>query len=169
MSKHDSDTGGFSKVARGLADLFDFLVDLEAGGAPRTGRREKNGMVVEFSFGKRTLADSADANDANDEASPAPQAEPRRRARRAGAAFETVEPVTDLFDEPDELVLLFELPGVGRKQIDCRLDGDILQLDAAAEGRHYRKEVLIEAPLAAQAPRLRLRNGVLEVRLVKRK
>jgi HSP20 family protein len=78
-----------------------------------------------------------------------------------------LEPVTDMFDEPDEVVVLFEVPGVARKDIHCVLDGDILLLEAKTRERLYRKEILIEPRLAEEAPRLRLRNGVLEARLAK--
>ncbi len=72
-----------------------------------------------------------------------------------------------MFDEPAETVLLFELPGVSRPQVRCLLDGDILLLEAKTASRLYRKEVLIEMKLAGEPPKLRLHNGVLEVRLKK--
>ena len=104
---------------------------------------------------------------------PPPEAtrpKPERKAARRTAKrtdIEVVEPVTDVFDETDETVLLFELPGVNRSDIICALDGDILLLDAKTDGRLYRKEVLIEAKLVGEPPRLTLHNGILEVRLKK--
>ena len=47
-------------------------------------------------------------------------------------------------------MLLFELPGVERKDIRCILDGDILLLEAKTGERLYRKETLIEEKLAAR-------------------
>jgi HSP20 family protein len=167
MPKRDDDTGhaGFGRIARGLSDLFDFLSELDERQLPRRGKREKNGMVIEYSFGKRALG----------EAEPEPAAEARqnaadraRRGRGKPGVGEVSEPVTDIFDEADEIVLLFEVPGVARKDVRCTLDADILVLEAKSGERLYRKEVLIEAALAAPTPRLRLRNGVLEVRLAKR-
>ena len=63
--------------------------------------------------------------------------------------------------------MLFEVPGVVRKDIHCVLDGDILLLEAKNAERLYRKEILIDPKLAARPPRLRLRNGLLEARLAK--
>jgi HSP20 family protein len=155
---------GFAKIARGLSDLFNVLVDFDE--LPRRGRHEKDGRVIEYSFGARTLGEAAGekqgAEGLSTRASPPP---PRRKAKKS--AIEVVEPVTDVFDEQDEIVLLFELPGVERKAIRCILDGDLLLLEAKAEDRLYRKETLIEEKLAAGSPRLNLRNGVLEVRLRK--
>ena len=165
MSK-DDDTGraGFAKITRGLSDLFNFLSELDESKQPRRGTREKNGMIIEYSFGKRTLADD-DGGHIAEELPEKPETVRRRSATPSGR--EMLEPVTDMFDEPDEVVVLFEVPGVARKDIRCVLDGDILLLEAKAGERLYRKEILIEPKLAEAAPRLRLRNGVLEVRLAK--
>ncbi len=100
-----------------------------------------------------------------------PPEEPRATRRRSAKprGLEVLEPVTDMFDEPDEVVLLFEVPGVARKDIRCVLDGDIVLVEAKTGERLYRKEILIEQKLACRAPRLRLRNGILEARLAKLK
>jgi HSP20 family protein len=166
MSKED-DTGraGFAKITRGLSDLFNFLSELDESQQPRRGRREKNGMIIEYSFGKRTLAEGGPER--AEPPSEKPETARRRSAKPSG--IEVLEPVTDLFDEPDEVVLLFEIPGVARKDIHCVLDGDIVLLEAKTGERLYRKEILIESELAEGVPRLRLRNGVLEVRLTKLK
>ncbi len=167
MAKED-ETGraGFTKIARGLSDLFNFLSELDDGQQPRRGTREKNGMIIEYSFGKRTLAEGEPERDA--EMPPENPAAARRRSAKP-SGLEVLEPVTDMFDEPDEVVLLFEVPGVARKDIHCVLDGDIVLLEAKTGERLYRKEILVEAKLAAASPRLRLRNGVLEARLTKQK
>ncbi len=164
--KKDDETGraGFAKITRGLSDLFNFLSELDDSNQPRRGRREKNGMIIEYSFGKRTLAEGEPERDAEPRRD-MPEAVRRRSAKPSG--LEMLEPVTDMFDEPDEVVLLFEVPGVARKDIHCVLDGDILLLEAKTAERLYRKEILIDPKLAAQPPRLRLRNGVLEARLAK--
>ena len=165
MSKED-DTGraGFAKITRGLSDLFNFLSELDESKQPRRGTREKNGMIIEYSFGKRTLVEDETGHTAE---APRERAETVRRRSVKPSGLEMLEPVTDMFDEPDEVVVLFEVPGVARKDIHCVLDGDILLLEAKTGERLYRKEILIEPKLAEEAPRLRLRNGVLEARLAK--
>jgi len=171
MSKDDptnkddvTGAAGFAKIARGLSDLFNVLADFDQ--LPRRGRHEKDGRVMEYSFGTRTLGEAAGERQASEETPRRAEAPPRRTAKRSD--IEVLEPVTDMFDEPDEILLLFELPGVERKDIRCILDGDILLLEAKTGERLYRKETLIEEKLAASAPHLNLRNGVLEVRLSKK-
>ena len=65
MSKRDpsdkdedvTGTAGFTKIARGLSDLFNVLADFDQ--LPRRGRHEKDGRVMEYSFGTRTLDEAA--------------------------------------------------------------------------------------------------------------
>jgi HSP20 family protein len=121
---------------------------------------------VEYSFGGRT-ADGSRPEPTSTEATQSKTARPAAQRTAKRTDIEVVEPVTDMFDEANETVFLFELPGVVRSAIHCTLDGDILLLDAKSDGRLYRKEVLIEAKLAGDPPRLRLHNGILEVRLKK--
>jgi HSP20 family protein len=119
---------------------------------------------MEYSFGTRTLDEAREAR-APEEPSTRAEPSPQRAAKKS--SLEVLEPVTDVFDEQDEFVALFELPGVERKDLRCILDGDILLLEAKTGDRLYRKEILIEEKLAPGSPRLNLRNGVLEVRLSK--
>jgi HSP20 family protein len=165
MSEEDKRAAGFGKIASGLSQIINFLLELDERQQPHRGRREEGGVVIEYSFKKRGLSEEA-----GEEEAPEPS---ERRARRPGlrrgraSGIEVLEPVTDFFDEPDEIVLLFELPGVSRKDIGVSLCDDILLIEARSSGRLYRKETLIEAKLRPGAPRLKLRNGVLEVRLKK--
>jgi HSP20 family protein len=162
MSKEDTGAAGLTRIARGLSELFGFLAALDDGRGPRRGRHEKDGMVIEYSFGKRSLGGEEEGAA---EAQPAPPPRPRGAAKPRRR--EIIEPVTDLFDEPEEVVILFELPGTMPRDVRCALDGDVLELEAKGRGRLYRKEMRIEPKLAAGEPQLRLRNGILEVRLAK--
>lgn len=166
MNKDDTGTGGFAKITRGLSDLFNFLAELDDAKLPSRGRREKDGMVIEFSFGKQAFGEAARETEA-EEPPPAEAAAPRRAAKPS--LLEVLEPVTDMFDEPAEVVLLFELPGISERDIRCLLDGDILLLEAKTGERLYRKEMLIEAKLASGTPTRHMHNGILEVRLKKEK
>lgn len=80
---------------------------------------------------------------------------------------ETREPMVDLLDEGDHLTVIVELPGVEEGDIRLRLDGDILEVSAAAKGRKYHKEVLLPVPVAPQSPQATCRNGILELKLAK--
>jgi len=167
MTQDKDDLGGFSKIASSLGNLIDLLVDLDKrGDLPRRGRREKDGLVVEYAVRKRSaLGTGADDDAEAEQPAPAQKGAPAAHHAASRAEVELVEPVTDIFEEPDAIVLMFEIPGASRSDVRCVLDGDILLLEAKAPRRLYRKEVLIEAKLAEGGPQLELNNGILEVRL----
>jgi HSP20 family protein len=164
-------SSGFARIVNGLAELMKVLTEADKSGAlPRRGRREKDGFVVEYSLNRRVLdASVAETREAEASEAEASGPEPPPRGHKwKPSQLQLAEPVTDLFDEPGEVVVLYELPGIERKNIRFHRDGDILLLEARSEHRLYRKELLIEAALAEAPPGSRLRNGVFELRLRKR-
>ncbi|MEI6309116.1 MAG: Hsp20/alpha crystallin family protein [bacterium] len=79
------------------------------------------------------------------------------------------EPMVDLFDEVDETVITAEMPGVEESEIQVELKGDVLDLTAGGKYRKYRKEMLLEVPVVEESMKTTFRNGILEVRLTKKK
>ena len=153
----------FTKIARGLSDLFTVLSDFEQ--LPRRGRHEKDGKVFEYSFGTRTLREAAGEQEPREDER-VKRRHRRRDVNRSELRSTSSSPSRTCSTSRSEIVFLFELPGVERKDIRCILDGDILLLEAKTGERLYRKETLIEGKLAG-GPHLKLHNGVLEVRLSK--
>lgn len=76
------------------------------------------------------------------------------------------EPLVDLFDEQEEVVLVAELPGVAEEEIQIEIADDILSLETTGE-RKYAKEVLLPGTVEAASLRQTYRNGILELRLKK--
>ncbi|SFK62292.1 Hsp20/alpha crystallin family protein [Methylocapsa palsarum] len=161
----EAGAAAFTRIAQGLSTLFDVLSDFD--NLPRRGRHEKDVRVMENSFDKRAVGEVAGKREATENASLRRENSSRREAKRS--SIEVLEPVADVVEKPDEILLLFELPGVERKDIRCLRDGAILLLEAQTGERLYRKEMLFENLLAGGAPKLSLRNGVLELRLSKRR
>jgi HSP20 family protein len=82
---------------------------------------------------------------------------------------EAREPMVDVFDEGDHLIVVAELPGVGADDISFEVKDDVLSLAAARGERKYRKEVLLSSAVQAQGATPSYRNGVFELRLPKAK
>lgn len=80
---------------------------------------------------------------------------------------EVREPLVDVFDEGDELLVVSELPGVREQDIQIDVRGDILQLHAERGARRYAKECLLPSPVNATDIRQSFNNGILEIRLRK--
>ena len=98
-------------------------------------------------------------------------------------AFEdNMVPQTDMYEEKGELVMKTELPGIGEKDVDITLEGDILTIKAEKReevtedathhtreryyGQYFRSVML---PYAVKEDKITatLDNGVLELRLPK--
>jgi HSP20 family protein len=77
------------------------------------------------------------------------------------------EPLTDVFDEKDEVVVIAEIPGVSEDGISVDLKGDILEISAAGKNRKYHKEVLLPVQVMKETLSYTFKNGILEVRIKK--
>ncbi|MGB2762146.1 MAG: gas vesicle protein GvpH [Minisyncoccales bacterium] len=93
---------------------------------------------------------------------------------------ETREPMVDVFNEKDHVLIVAELPGVSEDSINLDLKGDILILEAGDEKRKYSKEILLPRSTSpGRSPGGRaakvdfdgreenFKNGVLEVKMRK--
>lgn len=78
------------------------------------------------------------------------------------------EPLVDVFDEKERVLVVAELPGVEDSQVKTEIDGDVLLLTAEGKGRKYRKEVLLPRRFPPSALSRLFRDGILEVSLIKK-
>ncbi len=76
------------------------------------------------------------------------------------------EPLVDVFDEGDHLLIIAELPGGEEKDIEIEARGDTLTLSAQAPHRKYLKEVALPCPVEGEA-KTSYRNGILQIELTK--
>ena len=77
------------------------------------------------------------------------------------------EPITDVFDEKEEIKVYAEMPGVSKEDIKLDLKEDILDISAHTGDRKYHKEVLLPAKLKAENMTSSYTNGMLEVKIKK--
>ena len=77
------------------------------------------------------------------------------------------EPMVDVFDEQDHLLVIVEVPGVVQEDIHLELRDDILTLAAERGETKYRKEILLPASCSADTMSCTCRNGILEITLAK--
>lgn len=77
------------------------------------------------------------------------------------------EPLIDIFDEKDHVLIIAELPGVAEEEIKIELSGDILTITTTGE-RKYTKEVLIKSAVKPESMKKTYKNGVIEIRFDKK-
>jgi HSP20 family protein len=161
----DVNLGGMFRSLGGFMDLLSNLSNLaeEAGGELKKSGElgdDKKGVKAVYGFsvkvgggGQPLVEQFGNVKD----------------TERGAVVEETREPMIDVFDEGDHLLVIAELPGVDADDIRFEVDGDVMTLSAARGERKYRKEVLLPAPATAKGASPSYRNGVFEIRLPKAK
>lgn len=92
-----------------------------------------------------------------------------RKTKKGLEVEETREPITDVFDEKDYVILVAELPGVSEESITLNIKGDILVLGASDGKRKFAKEILLPSKVDEASKQVSYKNGVLEVKFAKLK
>lgn len=77
------------------------------------------------------------------------------------------EPITDIFNESDEVVIIAEMPGVEEKEIMIDIKDDILEISTSNENKIYHKEILIPVKSDNKSIESKYTNGILEIRIKK--
>lgn len=91
------------------------------------------------------------------------------KATEKGATVAEVrEPIVDVFDEGECLVVIAELPGVAEDDIHLEVKDDILDLSAEGKKTKYSKEILLPSSVDAKSMESSYKNGILEIELRKR-
>lgn len=86
---------------------------------------------------------------------------------KATAEAPVRQPIVDIFEEAEAIVVIAELPGVGEHEATARVEGSDLLIETPAPNR-YRKRVALPGPVDAAGLSMACRNGILEVRLPRR-
>ena len=89
-----------------------------------------------------------------------------RKDRESGRTVvqEVREPVVDIFEEEDHVLVLAEMPGVSAEDVKITVEGDLLTISAERGDKKYRKEVLLPACTTREKTHVSCNNGVVEIR-----
>jgi HSP20 family protein len=155
---------GFGGLFKGLGDFMDVLSNMMESGQTETTQTGE--------FNVKGLGDKARGVyglSIRSGLGGVPQVERfgNIRATTQGPVVADVrEPLVDVFDEGEEMILAAELPGVSEAEITVEAQEDILSLQTTGE-RKYAKEILLAHPVDPATMRKTYKNGILEIRLKK--
>ncbi len=90
-----------------------------------------------------------------------------RKTAEGPKVDEEREPMTDLFNEKNEIVIIAEMPGIEKNDIVIDLKEDILEFSAVSKTRKYRKELLLPVKVSKENLHHKFTNGILEIRIKK--
>ena len=149
---------------KGIEKLVDLAADLKDAGGEIKKEGEidlshlKEGMKGVFGFSIKTAVGGK------------PIVEPFgniKKTPKGPTVEEEREPMTDVFDEKEEVRIYAEMPGVNEEDIKTDLRGDILDISAQSGERKYHKEILLPVQVKKEGLSYTYKNGVLEVRIKK--
>jgi HSP20 family protein len=83
------------------------------------------------------------------------------------AVHEIREPILDVFDEPDRLLIVAEVPGIEERHVRVELHDDILVISTVKGEPNYGKEVLLPSSFTSDKLNFECRNGILKIELRK--
>ncbi len=155
----DINLGGVLRSLGGFMDLVSKLS--EQGEIQRSGEIDTKGDGVRAVYGLSVRFGGAGA----------PKVEPFgniKVSEKGPAVAETREPLIDVFDEEDHLLVIAELPGVEAKNIRYELRDDVLEISGGQGDRRYHKEVLLPAVVDGERATSSHHNGVFELKLPKK-
>ncbi len=90
-----------------------------------------------------------------------------RKSRFGSEINDEREPLVDIMDEDEDVVVVAELPGVERDDIELHTTRDELVISVDAPKRRFHKELRVPARVDPNSAVASYKNGVLEVRLKK--
>jgi len=149
---------------KGIEKLVDLAAELKEAGGEIKKEGEinlshlKEGMKGVFGFSIRTAVGGKPVVESFGNIRKTPQGPTVEEER---------EPITDVFDEKEEIRVYAEMPGVNEEDIKVDLRGDILDILAESGDRKYHKEILLPIQVKMEALSYTYKNGVLEVKIKK--
>jgi HSP20 family protein len=155
---------GIGGLFKGIEKLIDLAQELKESGGEIKKEGEidlshlKEGMKGVFGFSIKTMAGGKTT------------VEPFgniKKTPKGPTVEEEREPITDVFDEEDEINIYVEIPGVKEEDIKLDLREDILDISAQSGERKYHKEVLLPGKVRAETMNSTYKNGILEVKIKK--
>jgi len=155
----DLNVGGMLRSLGGFVDLLSKLAE-EGGKIERSGEIDTKGDGVRAVYGLSVRLGGAGT----------PRVEPFGNVKvgaKGPVVDEVREPIVDVFDEEDHLLVIAELPGVEAKNMKFEVQGDVLEVSGAGRERRYHKELLLPAAVDGARATSNSHNGVYELKLPK--
>ena len=153
---------GLGGILKGLGDLVEKLGELAESGEQisKTGEIRGSGQEMKGIYGFTVKVGLGDDK---------PRVEPFGNIRRDTKSGHTVvqevrEPVVDVLEEKDHVLVLAEMPGISAETVQIEVHDDLLTITAEKGDKKYRKEVLLPGRFDREKRQVICNNGVLEIK-----
>lgn len=164
-SSDDSSEGGLIGFLGGLTDLVEKLSELADKGKELSGKGDLSdldlGKQVKGVYGFNVRVGLGQDKKVKVE----PFGNIKRDTRTGQTVVQEVrEPMVDLFDEEDHLLVVAEMPGIGAGDVQLDIKDDVLTIIAERGEKKYRKEVLLPQSFCKESMEFSCNNGMLEIK-----
>ena len=156
---------GLGGILKGLGDIFEKLNELGETGRQmsQTGEIRGSGKDLKGIYGFTVKVGLGEDK---------PRIEPFGNIRKDAKSGRTVvqevrEPVVDVFEERDHVLVVAEMPGVSADNVQLAVEDDLLTISAERGDKKYRKEVLLPGGFAREKMQVSCNNGVVEIKCAK--
>jgi HSP20 family protein len=154
---------GFGGVFKGLADLIEKLGELAEKGEQLKKSTEFQHRDVKGVYGFSVKVGLGDKGGKE------VKVEPFGNVRRDEKSGETVvqeirEPVVDVFEEKDHVLVVAEMPGISAKDVHLEVKDDLLTITATRGDKKYYKEILLPRAYPREKMKVSCNNGILEIK-----
>ena len=155
---------GLGGILKGLGDLIEKLGELAEKGETLTrtaefgtekGLKGVYGFSVKVGPGKEGFKVEPFGNIGQD------------KATGQSVVREIREPMVDVFEEADHVLVVAEMPGIGSDDVRVEIRDDVLILSAEKGDKKYRKEVLLPQSFSRENLKISCQSGILQVKCMK--
>lgn len=150
----------FGGILKGLGSLVEKLGEMAETTHTISSSKEINGQELKGIYGF-----SVKFGLGNEPIKVEPFGNIRKDKTTGQASVEEVrEPIIDIFEEEDHVLVIAEMPGISIKDIKFDIKDDILNIFAEHGSKKYRKEILLPRSFKRENIKLSSNNGVVEIK-----
>jgi HSP20 family protein len=166
--KSSSRKFGLGGLLSGLGDFIEKLGELAEAGEElsRSGEFSNASGKIRGVYGINVKTGIGDQGQT--ELKVEPFGNIRRAAAEKPPDEDVREPLVDIHEEEDYVLVLVELPGVAKENIQLKPDGNQLDLIAPRGKTTYRKKIDLPKDCSTEQMKWECHNGILKIRLDRR-
>ena len=81
---------------------------------------------------------------------------------------EAREPLIDVMEQDEDIIIVAELPGITREDLQVKVSDYSVAINVATDSRKYAKNLDLPAPVDPSTVKVNFNNGILEIQIQKR-
>jgi HSP20 family protein len=156
--------GSFEGILKGFTDIVEKLGDLAEKGEhlSRTGEIQWKGKEKDL---KGVYGFSVKVGLGGEGVKVEPFGNIRKDEKTGESVVQEVrEPIVDVFEEKDHILVVAEMPGIGVEDVRLEVKDDLLTIYAEKGDKKYRKEILLPRSYPREKMLVSCNNGIIEIK-----